>query len=468
MKNIHNHFFILNKEPNDSCQYQNNNSEINSLKSSFQKNKSPNKEQKIWRKNSEAKDSKRYNGFNNIKLSEDEIIENNDSSFSLEAKNNTGRWTDEEHNNFLKALIEYGNDWKQVQKKVKSRSSSQSRSHAQKYFLKIKNYIEYRNWNEKDLYNFIMNKDTVTAFDYEICKLSDEEKEKIYNVIITNIDLFDKRGKKNKGKNSTNDLYNKYQIKSKSNHNSFHSDEDEDVSEIKDNNKMNDNELINNKRKRTYDEDYKGIKYNMNPSDKIFNVVKCVKYKYSEDFIKNQNEINKFPNIINIQKLKQKFTVNSNNSEVNKNNNNINNNINNTINNITNNNNNIQYQMINNNYIINNNIINITNNYSSNNNIASNIDLNTLNLCNNNINTININNINLINNESNKCFQFMENTDPNLIDINMNFNESAKKMIYDYNMFNDQQKYNEENADEQNDELSSLGKNNKTFFISPL
>lgn len=63
------------------------------------------------------KDSKRYNGFNNIKLSEDEIIENNDSSFSLEAKNNTGRWTDEEHNNFLKALIEYGNDWKQVQKK---------------------------------------------------------------------------------------------------------------------------------------------------------------------------------------------------------------------------------------------------------------------------------------------------------------------------------------------------------------
>ena len=62
----------------------------------------------------------------------------------------------------------------------------------------------------------------------------------------------------------------------------------------------------------------------------------------------------------------------------------------------------------------------------------------------------------------------MENTDPNLIDINMNFNESAKKMIYDYNMFNDQQKYNEENADEQNDELSSLGKNNKTFFISPL
>jgi SHAQKYF class myb-like DNA-binding protein len=50
---------------------------------------------------------------------------------------NTGRWQPEEHQRFIEALLKYGNDWKNVQKFVGTRSSTQARSHAQKFFVKI-------------------------------------------------------------------------------------------------------------------------------------------------------------------------------------------------------------------------------------------------------------------------------------------------------------------------------------------
>ena len=48
-----------------------------------------------------------------------------------------GRWKVDEHQRFVDALINYGNDWKQVQQCVRTRSSTQARSHAQKFFIKI-------------------------------------------------------------------------------------------------------------------------------------------------------------------------------------------------------------------------------------------------------------------------------------------------------------------------------------------
>jgi len=50
---------------------------------------------------------------------------------------NTGRWHPEEHQRFIEALLKFGNDWKSVQRYVGSRSSTQARSHAQKFFVKI-------------------------------------------------------------------------------------------------------------------------------------------------------------------------------------------------------------------------------------------------------------------------------------------------------------------------------------------
>jgi SHAQKYF class myb-like DNA-binding protein len=59
---------------------------------------------------------------------------------------NTGRWMPEEHQRFIEALLKFGNDWKNVQKYVGSRSSTQARSHAQKFFVKIgKTQIENLN-----------------------------------------------------------------------------------------------------------------------------------------------------------------------------------------------------------------------------------------------------------------------------------------------------------------------------------
>ena len=51
---------------------------------------------------------------------------------------NTGRWQPDEHIRFIEAILRYGNEWKKVQQHVGSRSSTQARSHAQKFFVKIK------------------------------------------------------------------------------------------------------------------------------------------------------------------------------------------------------------------------------------------------------------------------------------------------------------------------------------------
>ncbi|OQR92021.1 hypothetical protein ACHHYP_04136 [Achlya hypogyna] len=62
---------------------------------------------------------------------------------SVEAKKlakkgmNGGRWTDEEHESFLQGLHLYGREWKRVASKIKTRTSAQIRSHAQKYFAKL-------------------------------------------------------------------------------------------------------------------------------------------------------------------------------------------------------------------------------------------------------------------------------------------------------------------------------------------
>jgi SHAQKYF class myb-like DNA-binding protein len=48
-----------------------------------------------------------------------------------------GRWLHTEHFRFIKGCLLYGNNWKQVKECVKTRSSAQIRSHAQKYLIKL-------------------------------------------------------------------------------------------------------------------------------------------------------------------------------------------------------------------------------------------------------------------------------------------------------------------------------------------
>ena len=64
-------------------------------------------------------------------------LKNNASSIEIN-KSNNGRWTDEEQNRFVEAVLKFGNDWKSIQNYVSSRDITQVRSHAQKFLMKLK------------------------------------------------------------------------------------------------------------------------------------------------------------------------------------------------------------------------------------------------------------------------------------------------------------------------------------------
>jgi len=49
----------------------------------------------------------------------------------------SGRWTQKEHEAFLEGLQQHGREWKKVAIHIKTRTSAQIRSHAQKYFARI-------------------------------------------------------------------------------------------------------------------------------------------------------------------------------------------------------------------------------------------------------------------------------------------------------------------------------------------
>lgn len=71
-------------------------------------------------------------------IEEQNICENINDISDTENNFNSGKWTLEEHMNYLIGIIRYGNYWKEIQKVVKTRNAVQMRSHSQKFFLKIK------------------------------------------------------------------------------------------------------------------------------------------------------------------------------------------------------------------------------------------------------------------------------------------------------------------------------------------
>jgi len=65
--------------------------------------------------------------------------------FRRKKKYNCGRWRQEEQEKFIESIIQYGNEWKAVQKFVGTRSRFQIKSHAQKFFMKMKqmNFLSF-------------------------------------------------------------------------------------------------------------------------------------------------------------------------------------------------------------------------------------------------------------------------------------------------------------------------------------
>ena len=101
-----------------------------------------------------------------------------EKKFSL----NEGRWSFEEHIKFIEALVDYGKNWKDVQKYVGTRSPAQARSHAQKFLLKLKMIkndelnIDFTNNNIKNLSDVI-----------EVIKSKNENNENERNYIINTL-----------------------------------------------------------------------------------------------------------------------------------------------------------------------------------------------------------------------------------------------------------------------------------------
>mmetsp|Transcript_28370 Transcript_28370/g.61764 ORF Transcript_28370/g.61764 Transcript_28370/m.61764 type:complete len:503 (+) Transcript_28370:102-1610(+) len=59
------------------------------------------------------------------------------TSSNKKSSGTAGRWSREEHEQFLEGLKIYGREWKKVAKRIPTRTSAQIRSHAQKYFAKL-------------------------------------------------------------------------------------------------------------------------------------------------------------------------------------------------------------------------------------------------------------------------------------------------------------------------------------------
>ena len=51
---------------------------------------------------------------------------------------NEGRWSKEEHEKFLEGIALYGINWKKIKTLIRTRTSQQVRSHAQKFYQKMK------------------------------------------------------------------------------------------------------------------------------------------------------------------------------------------------------------------------------------------------------------------------------------------------------------------------------------------
>jgi MYB-related transcription factor LHY len=61
-----------------------------------------------------------------------------------------GRWSDAEHRRFLEGLKMYGKDWRLIEEHIGTRTCSQIRSHAQKYFLRYDKVDCSKNKNDSN------------------------------------------------------------------------------------------------------------------------------------------------------------------------------------------------------------------------------------------------------------------------------------------------------------------------------
>ena len=282
-------------------------------------------------------------------------------------QNHIGRWTDEEHQKFIEGILEYGNEWKKVQQIIKTRSSTQARSHAQKFFLRVKKLIKNNggnfNINEKDkIFESIINTILPNKKGETLTK---SQKEKLLSAISSNI-KYEGEIKERSDNHLQMGLVEEEEnlkYKKENNENNIKAQKKgADIRNLSGNNNLfiQRKTSLGQKRKLT----------TTDSRDQIFIIEKDKSHKPSIDIssqIININEkndnINK--NIIKINNLNENNT--NNNNKINDNNKNNSSNVsnNNNILNVNNNNDNNENKNNMNGCIINN-YINVTNNFMNN------------------------------------------------------------------------------------------------------
>ena len=93
---------------------------------------------------------------------------------------NEGRWSYEEHLKFIEGITLYGKNWKNVQKFVGTRTSAQARSHAQKFFLKLRTIK-----NNKFNFDFSNNNIKSLSDIITVIKKNSSDKQYIMNTLKT-------------------------------------------------------------------------------------------------------------------------------------------------------------------------------------------------------------------------------------------------------------------------------------------
>lgn len=85
------------------------------------------------------------------------------------------KWSKLENLLFLEGVLKFGNNWKKIQENIRTRTTTQARSHAQKIFLKIKS---------KNIVEIDNHVNTIQEFLKMINKFPPEEFQAIYRKII--------------------------------------------------------------------------------------------------------------------------------------------------------------------------------------------------------------------------------------------------------------------------------------------
>ena len=276
-----------------------------------------------FNKNIENKEEKIENNLNENIEQINTLKENNeisDSNNSNEYK--TGRWSKEEHEKFIEGILKYGNEWRKVQKIIKSRSSTQARSHAQKFFLKLKKEIKPDILSDSDkLLDLIISSCDKPR---NSLKLSQEQKEKLMSVIRSNLKAEENCNKS--GKEGLSLLNNSLNLNEKEESNF------DDINEEEDNLAYNKNEVPDCQKKMSFDSNEIKRKVTfcskkrksssdiscLSNYNKIFNITKEASHKNSLDLSKINSgsniNINNNNNINYNVNLMSKITAEKNNS----------------------------------------------------------------------------------------------------------------------------------------------------------